>query len=221
MSDPLPDQAGIVESADAPVRLACTAAGKAIRRRGTPSLTATSATATTGAPRRRNISCFTNNLRSDAGPSANLDSDRATDRIQADFPVPPRKDPVLLAQRPRASPPTWWRWCRVFGRSTMKCQQCEKPATFHITELTGGEPQELHLCEDHARRVPHAVGRTAGAEPQPGRRPGPAAGGRTNGRRAGPTGPAGLPRLRHHVLRVSPRGTARLPARLCLFPRRT
>jgi protein arginine kinase activator len=33
----------------------------------------------------------------------------------------------------------------------MKCQQCEKPATFHITELTGETPQELHLCEDHAR----------------------------------------------------------------------
>ena len=33
----------------------------------------------------------------------------------------------------------------------MKCQQCEKPATFHITELTGNKPQELHLCEDHAR----------------------------------------------------------------------
>ena len=33
----------------------------------------------------------------------------------------------------------------------MKCQQCEKPATFHITELTDGKPQELHLCEDHAR----------------------------------------------------------------------
>jgi protein arginine kinase activator len=33
----------------------------------------------------------------------------------------------------------------------MKCQQCEKPATFHITELTGEQPQELHLCEDHAR----------------------------------------------------------------------
>ena len=33
----------------------------------------------------------------------------------------------------------------------MRCQRCEKPATFHITELTGGEPQELHLCEDHAR----------------------------------------------------------------------
>ena len=30
----------------------------------------------------------------------------------------------------------------------MKCQQCEKPATFHITELTGGKPQELHLCEE-------------------------------------------------------------------------
>jgi len=33
----------------------------------------------------------------------------------------------------------------------MKCQHCNKPATFHITELTSGEPQELHLCEDHAR----------------------------------------------------------------------
>ncbi len=33
----------------------------------------------------------------------------------------------------------------------MKCQKCSKPATFHITELTGGKPQELHLCEDHAR----------------------------------------------------------------------
>jgi len=34
----------------------------------------------------------------------------------------------------------------------MKCQQCDKPATFHITELTDGKPQELHLCEEHARQ---------------------------------------------------------------------
>src|SRR5687767_8133566 len=33
----------------------------------------------------------------------------------------------------------------------MKCQHCEKPATFHITELTGPVQQELHLCEEHAR----------------------------------------------------------------------
>jgi protein arginine kinase activator len=37
----------------------------------------------------------------------------------------------------------------------MKCQQCEKPATFHITELTGEnddrEFQEVHLCEDCAK----------------------------------------------------------------------
>jgi len=33
----------------------------------------------------------------------------------------------------------------------MKCQHCEKPATFHITELTGSKPDELHLCEYHAR----------------------------------------------------------------------
>ncbi len=33
----------------------------------------------------------------------------------------------------------------------MKCQKCDRPATFHITELAGGKPQELHLCEDHAK----------------------------------------------------------------------
>ncbi len=35
----------------------------------------------------------------------------------------------------------------------MKCQnqKCDRPATFHITELTGGKPQELHLCEEHAK----------------------------------------------------------------------
>lgn len=34
----------------------------------------------------------------------------------------------------------------------MKCQYCEKPATFHITELTEPSgPQIMHLCEEHAR----------------------------------------------------------------------
>lgn len=35
----------------------------------------------------------------------------------------------------------------------MKCDKCEKPATFHITERVGEEEQweELHLCEDCAR----------------------------------------------------------------------
>jgi len=33
----------------------------------------------------------------------------------------------------------------------MKCQQCDKQAVFHITELEAGEVRELHLCEDHAR----------------------------------------------------------------------
>jgi protein arginine kinase activator len=33
----------------------------------------------------------------------------------------------------------------------MQCQNCEKTATFHITELAAGKPQELHLCEEHAR----------------------------------------------------------------------
>ncbi len=33
----------------------------------------------------------------------------------------------------------------------MKCQKCNRPATFHITELLGGKPQELHLCSEHAQ----------------------------------------------------------------------
>jgi protein arginine kinase activator len=33
----------------------------------------------------------------------------------------------------------------------MKCQKCNKPAMFHITELTGDKPEEHHFCELHAR----------------------------------------------------------------------
>src|SRR4051794_10675700 len=34
----------------------------------------------------------------------------------------------------------------------MKCNRCSKPATFHITDIAKGVPQEFHLCEDHARQ---------------------------------------------------------------------
>jgi protein arginine kinase activator len=34
----------------------------------------------------------------------------------------------------------------------VKCQHCEKPATFHITELTEPSgPHNYHLCEEHAK----------------------------------------------------------------------
>jgi protein arginine kinase activator len=33
----------------------------------------------------------------------------------------------------------------------MKCQKCDRPATYHITELTGPTPVEVHLCEQHAQ----------------------------------------------------------------------
>lgn len=58
----------------------------------------------------------------------------------------------------------------------MKCQKCDKVATFHITELTGGNPValvELHLCEDHARQYltqaeePSAAAAPASNEDQP------------------------------------------------------
>ena len=52
----------------------------------------------------------------------------------------------------------------------MKCQKCSKIATFHISELTGAEPKELHFCEEHAQeyldRLPiqgKAVGNLASA----------------------------------------------------------
>jgi len=47
----------------------------------------------------------------------------------------------------------------------MKCQKCDKTATFHITELVkGSKAQEVHLCEDHAREY-LAGGETEQAEP--------------------------------------------------------
>ncbi len=33
----------------------------------------------------------------------------------------------------------------------MKCQKCEKPATFHITDLTGEQLLALHLCPECAK----------------------------------------------------------------------
>lgn len=44
----------------------------------------------------------------------------------------------------------------------MKCHQCSKAATLHITEIVKGTAQELHLCEECARQYlesggpPHA-----------------------------------------------------------------
>jgi protein arginine kinase activator len=36
------------------------------------------------------------------------------------------------------------------GRTAMKCDNCDKPATVHLTEIVGGEKIEKHLCEDCA-----------------------------------------------------------------------
>lgn len=34
---------------------------------------------------------------------------------------------------------------------TMKCLRCSKPATYHITDIEHGKPQEFHFCDEHAR----------------------------------------------------------------------
>jgi protein arginine kinase activator len=54
--------------------------------------------------------------------------------------------------------------------TAMKCQQCDKQAVFHITELETGEVRELHLCEDHARSYLNQSENGGGgtpAEPKP------------------------------------------------------
>ena len=33
----------------------------------------------------------------------------------------------------------------------MKCQKCNKEATFNVAILTGSEPKELHFCDEHAQ----------------------------------------------------------------------
>ncbi|MDX1962256.1 MAG: UvrB/UvrC motif-containing protein [Pirellulales bacterium] len=46
----------------------------------------------------------------------------------------------------------------------MKCQKCEKPATFHITEIESGKHRELHFCEECARLY---LAPQAASEPEP------------------------------------------------------
>lgn len=49
---------------------------------------------------------------------------------------------------------------------TVKCQHCEKPATFHITELTKpAGPVIHHLCEEHARA--YLAQENSGSKPGP------------------------------------------------------
>lgn len=39
--------------------------------------------------------------------------------------------------------------------NNMKCQKCQKQATFHITDLTGDDVLALHLCPDCAKQYLH------------------------------------------------------------------
>jgi len=39
---------------------------------------------------------------------------------------------------------------KIIGEA-MKCQKCDRQATFHITDLIDGKPSEMHLCEECAQ----------------------------------------------------------------------
>jgi protein arginine kinase activator len=47
----------------------------------------------------------------------------------------------------------------------MKCQRCEKQATFHITEIAKPEVIEVHLCEECARAYLAAQNEDGGENP--------------------------------------------------------
>jgi len=54
----------------------------------------------------------------------------------------------------RGTPHATILWKPAFGSrflDDMKCHKCDRPATFHITDLVDGEPSELHLCEECAQ----------------------------------------------------------------------
>jgi hypothetical protein len=36
----------------------------------------------------------------------------------------------------------------------MKCQSCDEPAAFHVTEIVNGQAVEYHVCETHLRDLP-------------------------------------------------------------------
>jgi len=61
----------------------------------------------------------------------------------------------------------------------MKCQQCDNPAVFHITELEGGGVREIHLCEDHARNYLNQAESGGGEGGKPGAMVGPLGVGQT------------------------------------------
>lgn len=44
------------------------------------------------------------------------------------------------------------------ARLPMKCQKCNKQATFHITEMIDAHPLELHFCQEHAYEYLHQSG---------------------------------------------------------------
>lgn len=104
------------------------------------------------------------------------------------------------------------------GMSAMKCQQCEKQAVFHITELETGAVRELHLCEDHARVYLNQAEGPRAPPMMPRRLPRLAVGlvNWESARR--PTNwrarPKGLRHVWHNLLRVSQPGPAGLSARL-------
>ena len=35
------------------------------------------------------------------------------------------------------------------------CERCNKPATVHLTEISGGKPHEIHLCAACAQEAGH------------------------------------------------------------------
>jgi hypothetical protein len=47
----------------------------------------------------------------------------------------------------------------------MKCQECNEPATCHVTEIVAGKAVEYHVCEKHACELDSLQGKEAKQHP--------------------------------------------------------
>src|SRR5437660_11284704 len=58
---------------------------------------------------------------------------------------------------------------RAEGAGAMKCQRCPKQATLHITEVLGEDRfEEVHLCEECAKKYLYEPQQKKAAKPEPG-----------------------------------------------------
>jgi hypothetical protein len=50
----------------------------------------------------------------------------------------------------------------------MKCQECDKPATHHVTDIIASKLVEIHVCEAHFQKLDDLATKAGPPKPEPG-----------------------------------------------------